>query len=52
MKAVHLPEEKLNELAQEVSESLLTRHTFKDGVIRGEELSAFTEHEQINSHII
>lgn len=53
MKAVHLPEEKLNELAQEVSESLLTSHTFnQEGVIRGEELSAFTEHEQINKFLL
>ncbi|MEL6589627.1 MAG: hypothetical protein AAFQ68_06080 [Bacteroidota bacterium] len=52
MKAVQLPEEKLNELAREVSESLLASHDFRDGTIRGEDLSAFTEHEQINKFLL
>lgn len=52
MKAVQLPEEKLNELAREVSESLLASHDFRDGTIRGEDLSAFTQHEQINKFLL
>ena len=52
MKAIHLPEEKLNELAQKVSEKLLASHSFTDGKIRGEELQSFTEHEQVNKFLL
>jgi hypothetical protein len=52
MKAIQLPEEKLNELAQEVSEQLMTRHDFSEGLIRGEALKSFTEHEQINKFLL
>ena len=52
MKAIQLPEEKLNELAQEVSQQLMTRHDFSEGLIRGEDLKSFTEHEQINKFLL
>lgn len=52
MKIIHFPEEKLNELAQRVSEELMARHSFSNGLIRGEELASFTEHEQINKFLL
>ena len=48
MRQFNLPEEKLNELAQTVSEKLLSSHFFNEDVILGEELKNFSDHNQIN----
>lgn len=52
MRKINLPEEKLNELAQQISERMLSNHFFKNGIIRGEELKNFSEHTQINKFLI
>lgn len=52
MRQFNLPEEKLNELAQSVSEKLLSNHFFDQNVIRGEELKNFSDHNQINKFLI
>lgn len=52
MKQLVLPEEKLNALAQEISDRLLQSHYFNQGIIRGEELKDFAEHSQINKFLL
>ena len=52
MRQFNLPEEKLNELAQKVSEKLLSNHFFDQDVILGEELKNFSDHNQINKFLI
>ncbi|MCI4670914.1 MAG: hypothetical protein MRZ79_22450 [Bacteroidia bacterium] len=52
MKKNIIPEEKLNELAQEVSTRLLARHFFEQGKITGEGLKSFAEHQQVNKFLL
>ncbi|MDX2250032.1 MAG: hypothetical protein SF052_24830 [Bacteroidia bacterium] len=52
MRKITLPEEKLNELAQQISERMLSNHFFEKGVIRGEELKGFSDHSQINKFLL
>jgi hypothetical protein len=52
MRKFNLPEAKLNELAQSVSEKLLSNHFFDQNVILGEELKSFSDHNQINKFLI
>ncbi|MEO0897936.1 MAG: hypothetical protein AAFY71_16125 [Bacteroidota bacterium] len=52
MRKITLPEEKLNELAQEVSARLLARHFFDKGQIDGESLKSFADHQQVNKFLI
>jgi len=52
MRPIILPEEKLDELAQEVCDRLLRGHFFNNGVVRGEELKNFAEHQQINKFLL
>ncbi len=54
MRQIILPEEKLHELAQLSSDRILTNHYYEynDGVIKGEELKSFADHEQINRFLL
>jgi len=52
MKKIIIPEEKLNELAQEVSSRLHARHFFDQGKIDGDGLRKFVEHQQVNKFLI
>lgn len=52
MKQIILPEEKLNELAQEVSARLVNRHYFEQGTIKGDELKSFASHQQVNKFLL
>ncbi|MEZ4828951.1 MAG: hypothetical protein R3C61_22095 [Bacteroidia bacterium] len=52
MRKITLPEEKLNELAQQISERMLSSHFFEKGIIRGEELKGFADHSQINKFLL
>ena len=52
MKPIVLPEEKLDELARNVSSRLLVGQQFNQGIIRGEELQNFSDHQQINKFLL
>ncbi|MEM6767723.1 MAG: hypothetical protein AAF655_22490 [Bacteroidota bacterium] len=52
MKKFILPEEKLNELAQQSSERWIDGHYFNQGVVNGEELKQFTEYPQVNRFLL
>ena len=52
MELIRLPETKLNELAQGVSQRLIEAYDFDDGKIGGEELKSFAFHNQINKFLI
>lgn len=52
MKQIVLPEEKLNELAQEISEKLFDSHFFSNDQITGEELKDFAGHQQVNRFLL
>lgn len=52
MNQINLPEEKLNELAQEVSAKLVARHYFDQGTIKGDDLKGFADHTQVNRFLI
>jgi|GEM_PF-2167421 len=52
MKAIQLPEEKINQLAEQISQELFDGHYFKEGIIRGEELKVFSEQKQINRFLL
>ena len=52
MESIFLPESKLNELAQSVSQRLLDAHDFDNGKIGGETLKSFASHDQINKFLI
>lgn len=52
MNQITLPEEKLNELAQEVSAKLVARHYFDQGAIKGNDLKGFADHTQVNRFLI
>ena len=52
MKPIILPEEKLDELANKVCARILSGHYFTNGVIRGEELKDFADHQQVNKFLL
>ena len=52
MKTIILPENKLNELAQQVSAQMLSQHTFDEDIITGDALKQFASHKQINKFLI
>ena len=52
MESIFLPESKLNELAQRVSQRLIEAHDFDNGKIGGEALKSFSSHSQINKFLI
>jgi len=52
MKPIILPEEKLDELANKVCARILQGHYFTNGVIRGEELKDFADHQQVNKFLL
>ncbi|TAE47444.1 MAG: hypothetical protein EAZ89_17945 [Bacteroidetes bacterium] len=52
MKPILLPEEKLNDLAQRISDRLAEGHYFEQGKIGGEGLKNFAEHPQINKFLV
>ena len=52
MKPIILPEEKLDELANKVCARILNGHYFTNGVIRGEELKDFADHQQVNKFLL
>ena len=52
MKPIVLPEEKLDELANKVCARILDGHYFTNGVIRGEELKDFADHQQVNKFLL
>lgn len=52
MKALTLPEEKLNQLAQDTSEKLFANHYFDQGLIKGEQLKTFCDYNQINKFLL
>ena len=52
MKPIILSEEKLNELAQDASNRLLGKQLVEDGIIQGEDLKSFANHEQVNKFLL
>ena len=52
MEPITLPESTLNQLAQRVGDRLLEGHYFEGGIIRGEELTEFAPHPQVNKFLI
>ncbi|MFN0204089.1 MAG: hypothetical protein ACKVTZ_21400 [Bacteroidia bacterium] len=52
MRRIILPEEKLNQLADEVGQRLYESRYYEGGVIKGEELKDFAGHPQINKFLL
>ncbi|MDX1908380.1 MAG: hypothetical protein SF053_15190 [Bacteroidia bacterium] len=47
-----LPEEKLNQLAQQISDKLMESHYFEGGHISGEAIKSFAGYQQVNKFIL
>jgi hypothetical protein len=52
MKKIQISEEKLNQLANEISQRLFQSHYFGKGAIGGENLKNFCDYEQINKFLL
>jgi hypothetical protein len=52
MEAIQLPEEKLNQLAQQISERLSQTHFFEQGTVRGDQLRQFSPNAQVNNFLL
>jgi hypothetical protein len=52
MKKIILADQKLNQLVDEITSSLMHQYTFENGAISGEGITAFCQHAQVNQFIL
>lgn len=52
MKKIILSDNKQNQLVDEITDALMQRHEFTNGFIRGEAISEFCPHQQVNNFIM
>ncbi|MDX2287162.1 MAG: hypothetical protein NW241_23565 [Bacteroidia bacterium] len=52
MELIIFPEEKLNQLAQQISDRLMNEQFIQGGMVHGEALKNFTSHPQVNKFLV